>query len=150
MSSHVVMELPGRADETVFVPDRFVLTAFIAPVLWLAWHRLWVEALAALAAGLALGAVGSFHDGPVALLGLLVGAYVGLEGSALRIAALERRGYRQAGIIEAANVAEAELRYLAAQRYDRAPSPAPRGPAPARVPGGEAPMFGLIDLAGGR
>ena len=53
MASYVVMVPPAgqgnRPDlDAAFVRDGFAFLAFFLPVLWLLWHRLWVEAVAAL------------------------------------------------------------------------------------------------------
>ncbi|TIU18351.1 MAG: DUF2628 domain-containing protein, partial [Mesorhizobium sp.] len=47
MTAYVVMEPPGRSekvDTTAFVRDGFTWLGLLVPPLWLAWHRLWVEA----------------------------------------------------------------------------------------------------------
>ncbi|NGN43787.1 DUF2628 domain-containing protein [Mesorhizobium sp. CGMCC 1.15528] len=119
MSTYVVMEPPikGRgeaSDKAVFVRDRFAVFAFLVPPLWLLWHRLWSEAAFAFAAALALAALGEVAGFGVtgSLLSLLVSIYVGLEGAALRIAALRRRGWREWGVVEADDISDAEIRYL--------------------------------------
>ncbi|MFC5387236.1 DUF2628 domain-containing protein [Aquamicrobium segne] len=112
MASHVVMLPPlanptDRAERAVLVRDGFAWVAFFLPLLWLLWHRLWGEAFVAVllfCGFLLLGPVGS-------LLAFLVGLYVGLEGQAMRIAALRRRGYRQWGVVEGANLDDAHMRY---------------------------------------
>ena len=53
-------------------------------------------------------------------LSLLVSVYVGLEGPALRIAALTRRGWRQWGVVEASGRDEAEIRYIAGTAPEQA------------------------------
>ena len=101
MASYVVMEPPGRggAARAELVRDRFTFLGFLFPPLWLLWHRLWIEAFVAVAVLLALGALGEAAGlGPVAAgLSLLVSVYVGLEGPALRLNALRRRGFRETG-----------------------------------------------------
>lgn len=116
MAIYVVMEPPGRgekADTTTFVRDGFSWLGFLVPPLWLAWHRLWVEAgltfvvmgvLSMLGEKLGLGLAGS-------LLSLLVSFYVGLEGQGLRIASLRRRGWHEWGVVDADNLDDADTRY---------------------------------------
>ncbi len=137
MAIFVVMEPPAAdadvaADRAVFVRDGFAFWAFVAPVIWLLWHRLWIEAALALAAGVALAAIG--ETAGLGLLGaglsLLVSLFVGLEGPALRINALRRRGWRDGPAVDAGSVAEAEIRYLA----DAEPVEEPTGPPPTRSP----------------
>ncbi|CCV03820.1 conserved hypothetical protein [Mesorhizobium metallidurans STM 2683] len=114
MAIYVVMEPPsGEKADTTFVRDGFSWLGFLVPPLWLAWHRLWIEAalafvamaaLSMLAEKLSLGLPGS-------LLSLLVSLYVGLEGAALRIAALRRRGWHEWGVVEADRLDDADTRY---------------------------------------
>jgi Protein of unknown function (DUF2628) len=132
MAVYVVMEPPGRGekpDTTAFVRDGFSWLGFLVPPLWLLWHRLWIEAalafvamalLSMLAEGLSLGLAGP-------LLSLLVSLYVGLEGQALRIAALRRRGWHEWGVVEADRLDDADTRYvLEAEARADEPAPVPR------------------------
>lgn len=117
MAAYVVMEPPAgmAADRTpVFVRDGFHWLAFLLPPVWLAFHRAWVPALLAVLASVLFGVVAERAGlGPAgALLSLLVSLYVGLEAAALRLAALRRRNWTEAGVVEADSQADAELRYL--------------------------------------
>ncbi len=118
MTAWVVMSPPPKAgpDATPeFVRDRFSVWGFIAPPLWLAWHRLWLEALVALVVMLAIPVVAMrLGIGPAASwLSLIVSIYVGLEGPALKLAALRRGHWRDEGVFEADDLEEAEIRYAA-------------------------------------
>ncbi|WP_027142432.1 DUF2628 domain-containing protein [Mesorhizobium sp. WSM3626] len=132
MTAYVVMEPPGRSekvDTTTLVRDGFTWLGLLVPPLWLAWHRLWVEAaltfvvmgvLSMLGQKLGLGVAGS-------LLSLLVSLYVGLEGQGWRIAALRRRGWHEWGVVEAGWLADADIRYaLEAEGLSDEAAPAPR------------------------
>ncbi len=122
MAVYVVMEPPGRSD-------GFAWLGFLVPPLWLAWHRLWIEAalafvvmalLSALGEKLGLGLAGS-------LLSLLVSFYVGLEGQGLRIAALRRRGWHEWGVVQAGSLDDADTRYaLEADALADQAAPVPR------------------------
>ena len=128
MAVYVVMEPPGRgrdADASTFVRDGFSWLAFLVPPLWLLWHRLWLEAalaVVAIGASAALGEAAEIRAAG-ALLVLLIMLYVGLEGQALRLAALSRRGWRQWGVVVADSLEEADTRY-AAEAAAGAPEPA--------------------------
>lgn len=130
MASYVVMEPPAGAadrnrDEAQFIRDGFAFVAFFIPVVWLLWHRLWVEAALVLVAtvGFAvLGQVTGFIGPP--LLSLLFSLFFGLEGSALRMMALERRGWRHAGVVEADSSEDAETRYFFGAEDERPEDPA--------------------------
>lgn len=132
MSAYVVMEPPGRGekvDTTAFVRDGFTWIGLLVPPLWLAWHRLWIEAgiafvvmaaLSMLGQNLGLGLAGS-------LLSLLVSLYVGLEGQGLRIAALRRRGWHEWGVVQADRLDDADMRYaLDVEAHAEEAAPAPR------------------------
>ncbi|MBZ9807187.1 MULTISPECIES: DUF2628 domain-containing protein [unclassified Mesorhizobium] len=132
MASYVVMEPPGlgeKADATALMRDGFTWLGLLVPPLWFAWHRLWIEAaltfivmavLSVLGERLGLGWAGS-------LLSLLVSFYVGLEGQALRIAALRRRGWREWGVVEAGWLDDADARFaLEAERHADEAEPVPR------------------------
>ncbi|TPK08021.1 DUF2628 domain-containing protein [Mesorhizobium sp. B2-5-9] len=132
MTAYVVMEPPGRSekvDTTTLVRDGFTWLGLLVPPLWLAWHRMWVEAalafvvmgvLSMLGQRLGLGVAGS-------LLSLLVSLYVGLEGQGLRIAALRRRGWHEWGVVEAGWLSDADMRYaLEVEGLSDEAAPAPR------------------------
>ncbi|TIX58893.1 MAG: DUF2628 domain-containing protein [Mesorhizobium sp.] len=130
MAVYVVMEPPGRGEkpDVTFVRDGFSWLGFLVSPLWLLWHRLWIEAalafvamalLSMLAEGLRLGLAGP-------LLSLLVSLYIGLEGQALRIAGLRRRGWHEWRVVEANRLDDADTRYVLeaeAQADEQAPVP---------------------------
>ncbi|MER8542738.1 DUF2628 domain-containing protein, partial [Mesorhizobium sp. M1334] len=116
MAIYVVMEPPGRGEsvDTTFIRDGFAWLGFLVPPLWLAWHRLWVEAALAFVAMGLLSILGERLDLETAgsLLSFLVMLFVGLEGQGLRIAALRRRGWHEWGVVEGARVTHTHLRNL--------------------------------------
>lgn len=158
MASFVMVQPPaanGEADLPIAVRDGFSLLAFIAPPLWLAWNRLWVEAAVALAALVALNAIGvQFGTGGMAsLLSLLVALWVGFEGAAMRMAGLRRRGFAEVGAVWADNRDDAELRFaLELPAYENSAPDAPPNPAkPATLrPGSSVPAIGLVSFQGRR
>lgn len=116
MASFVVMEPPGDAAEerAVIVRDGFHILAFLLPAIWLLVHRLWLETLAVVLAGAVIGLLGAYWgSGTASIASLMLALFVGLEGAALRLAALRRRGWREWGVVEAGNARDAEIRYLA-------------------------------------
>src|SRR5689334_17784898 len=127
MAIYVVMEPPAAnaaeaAERAVLVRDGFAFLGFLVPPLWLLWHRLWIEAAFAFAVGVGLTALGETAGLGFtgAALSLLVSIFVGLEGPALRINALRRRGWREWGVVEASDAGEAEIRYLAGEEREEA------------------------------
>lgn len=157
MAIYVVMEPPettrnDAAAGAVLVRDGFFILAFLVPPVWLLWHRLWIEAALAFALGTgltALGEIAGFGFAGVAL-SLLVAVYVGLEGAALRINALRRRGWHERGVVEGSNRAEAEIRYAAEVRSGDSVTPAvPHSSGQTIVrPAPSGPALGLFDYPG--
>ena len=118
MASWIVMEPAGSrstayAADPTFIRDGFSFAAFLLPPLWLLWHRLWIEAALAIAALMLAAALPEVTGFALAapLLWLLVSLFVGLEGNALRIAALSRRGWSNWGVVEAGNLDDADAHY---------------------------------------
>ena len=156
MASYVVMEPPpdgrGHERQAVLVRDGFHFFAFLIPVLWLLFHRLWIEALFVFALTLALSGLGSLAGlgNAAPILSLLVSICIGLEGPALKLAALRRRGWRDGGVVEADNAGDAEIRYLYATVSDENPQPsafvAVQPQAAPRQPSG--PALGLFSYPG--
>ncbi|MBE1707700.1 MULTISPECIES: DUF2628 domain-containing protein [Mesorhizobium] len=132
MATYVVMEPPSRSekvDATAFVRDGFTWLGLLIPPLWLAWHRLWIEAgLAFVVMGLLSMAGENLGLGLASsLLSLLVSFYVGLEGQGLRIAALRRRGWHEWGVVQAGRLDDADIRYaLEVEAHGDDTTPAPR------------------------
>ncbi len=141
MASYVVMEPAGAkgGDAALFVKDAFALLALFLPALWLLWNRLWFEAAMVFLASLVLigGAQWLGQPDLGGFATFLIGVYVALEGSALKIAALARRGYAGAAVVEASSLTEAEDRYyfgrapMAEALSSGPPRPAPSSSAPA-------------------
>lgn len=159
MAVYVVMEPPGtnRSDGAagaVLVRDAFSLLAFLLPPLWLLWHRLWIEAALAFALGVGLTALGEVAGLGFAgaVLSLAVSIYVGLEGPALRVNVMRRRGWQEWGVVEGSDLAEAEIRYADGVRSDDTVSPeVPRSSGPFQLTGRPAPSgpaLGLLHYPG--
>lgn len=160
MATYVVMAPPdARAadpvERAVFIRDGFAWLGFLVPAPWLLWHRLWIEAGLTIVALVGLTAAaetaGVAWVGP--LFSLLISIFVGLEGQALRVSALARRGWRDLGVVDAINQVEAETRlFLSLDDVGAGPALAAQGPvvpvapAPARtqIP---VPSFGLVPYA---
>ncbi|MBO6717126.1 MAG: DUF2628 domain-containing protein [Rhizobiaceae bacterium] len=146
MASYVVMEPPGRSPGDVrFVRDGFSVLALIFPVIWLLWHRLWIEALVIFAAALCIGAAGELSgwSGTAMAISFLLALYVALEGPELRIRALGRRGWQDAGVIDAADEDEAMTRYVAGRELPPEAEPAETRASYVAAPSG-APALGLL------
>lgn len=153
MARYVVMEPPAGADDARIIRDGFALFGFLLPPLWLLWHRLWLAALLAFGVMFGLSVLGEvavfWFAAPV--LSLLVSLFVGLEGRAMAIRALERRGWTEIAAFEADSLADAEVRSAygrvepAAQAADT-PRPTPPRATPPRTAAG--PALGMLSYPG--
>ena len=156
MAIFVVMEPPGAsrndaASGAVLVRDAFSFLAFLLPPLWLLWHRLWIEAALVFALGVGVAALGEIAGlgFASAALPLLVPIYVGLEGAGLRVNALRRRGWREWGVVEASDKAEAEIRYTAEVGSGETVAPeVPHSTSPVRTMGRPTPSGPALGLFG--
>jgi hypothetical protein len=126
MASYLILTPPqatgGNVEETRFVRDGFSLTAFVFPVLWLAFHRLWFYAIAAFlvqAIGLEMLSVRGFGFAGAALI-LSTHILTALEGNHLFFAGLSSRGWRREGLLSAPNLGTAEEIYFSNIEPDQA------------------------------
>lgn len=154
MASYIVLTPPDAeagADD-ILVRDGFTWLAFLVPLLWFAWHRMWLWAAAFLLAGLAVSVVADRTDwGGTAIFALaMMALWAGFEAGAQRVAALADRGWIIRDVVVASGRDMAEAIW-----FDR-PRPAPRltkgrkgaiaAPAARRAGG---PALGLLDYDGG-
>ncbi|KFB08496.1 DUF2628 domain-containing protein [Nitratireductor basaltis] len=155
MASYLVLEPDApasqRGEEAIVLRDGFSLAAFLLTIFWFLWHRMWLEALAALVVALAATALGTFTGLPIlgTLFSLLVSLLIGLEARNLRVLNLRRRGWRLVSVVDAANASEAELRYVAQKSESEHAPPAVFRPAGTvagyRAPEAGSAAFGLLD-----
>lgn len=158
MASYVAMRPPGNesAEHVQFVRDGFSIVAFFVPFIWLAWHRLWLEAILVFAVAVLIGVLGETTAWGPALAPLMtfLGLYVAVDGGVLRVSALKRRGWTEAGVVEANDLDEAEIRWFAGDRPPQQPTPE-QAPLPALSPHPAAakpfaPALGLLSYPGQR
>lgn len=104
-----------KAEHFVFVRDGFSFWAFIAAPWWMLLHRMWLvlAAYVVLIGGLmfVLMTLGA-SDSALAVISLLVAILIGLEASTLRRFSLQRRGWRNVGIISGDDMEDAERRFF--------------------------------------
>ena len=120
--------VPGA--DVVLIAEGFCWPAALFTVLWAAWHRLWLVALAILGAGAALDAASALvpiGDAARTVLGLAVLLFIGFEANDWRRWTLERRGWRTVGIVAGHSRSEAEHRFftLPGRATMLAPTPKP-------------------------
>jgi hypothetical protein len=161
MTVFTVHEPPLRGKQVapdparfVFVRDGFYFWAFLLAPLWMLRHRLWLvlllylATLAILQAALwTVGAGGTVRTVATFLLALLIG----LEAASLRRWKLNRRGWRNVGIVVGDDVEAAERRFFDAwvKRNEARAASAPAGPTPrAWVPSNGPDVVGLFPEPG--
>ncbi|WP_293867941.1 DUF2628 domain-containing protein [uncultured Alsobacter sp.] len=150
---------PGSADgldRMVLVKDRFHWLAFLVPLVWLLFNRLWLPFLVVLAATVAVAVADTLLSLPDQLtfaLQALLGLGVGVFAAELKSRGLSRRGLPLAGVATGADEDEAARRF--ADRWLASPTDAavPTGVAPAAPASGRgtyaAPaVLGLFPEAG--
>lgn len=120
MRVYAVYEPPwtkGGASEAVFIPEGFAWGAFVFGPFWALWLGLlrWSFLLLAALLGLfALAGLAGFDEAALAAALFGFALYCGFAGNDRRQQALERRGYRFAGVVAARNRLHAELRHFGA------------------------------------
>ena len=110
-------DIAVRADRLAFVKEGFSWPALFLPALWLIYQRMWIELLVFVVACVALQWAFGLSNQGQALFGWASLALVVLfafEANDLRTAALERRGYRLAGIASGRDRMEAERSFFRA------------------------------------
>jgi hypothetical protein len=130
---------PGALERAEIVRDGFSWGAFLVPGVWFLWHRhlgLCVLAFAVVLGSFAGMVALRLPGGAVLLVQLLIHLFFGLEGASLRRLAYRLRGRLTAGVVIAADEAEAEsksfARWLEPETFGAAPIPVP-APAAVRV-----------------
>jgi hypothetical protein len=137
-------EVGSATDRFVFVRDGFYVWAFLAGLLWLIYHRLWL----ALLGYIVISVVGevtlsALHAGAGTrmVVMLLFALLMGFEGASLRRWTLSRGKWRQLDVVVADDEQAAEARFFdrwtAQRRLSNDQSAMDRGaPPPTRnIPG---------------
>lgn len=145
---HLPPAAPGKDPDAKVevVGDVFSPIAFVAPWAYFLIHRMWLEALGAvalIAAGVGAGYLLGLPSTAGQFIGIAAGLFIGLEAVSLKRWSLARRGYVEAGVIVAASQDEAERRFFA-ERDQGAYVPA----RPASVPTAGAPTAGVARAGG--
>jgi len=122
MSIYTVHEPPSpagagvsEAERFAFVRDGFSLWAFLLAPLWMLRHRMWLGFICYVVvfAGLAvLSRVVGVSPAIVSLIGLLFGLLIGLEAGTLRRFTLNRRGWKNLGVVSGDDLEDAERRFF--------------------------------------
>src|ERR1700693_1030640 len=144
MSVYTVHETPSRAGAAVtdverfaFVRDGFSWWAFLFAPLWMLRHRMWLVLIGYVVVAGVIEIPVRMVGGPAlaaSLIGILLGLLVGLEASTLRRFTLNRRGWKNLGVVSGDDLEDAERRFFDAwlQRTNSTSgAPHARTPGPA-------------------
>jgi hypothetical protein len=134
MAVYTVYALPAAnaagstaVEQFVFVEEHMPWLAFIAPPLWMIWHKLWLATLLYIVVtGLVstLFVVSGAGQGVTAIVNLLVSFLFALEAPALWQWTLRRKGYRHVASVVADRQEHAELKFFAGTMQNSAANPA--------------------------
>ena len=132
----------ARADRLAFVRDGFSWVAILVPLLWLLYHRMWIESLVLLLVYIGLQhAFGGDAQGQAltAWAGLAISLLFAFEANDLRTASLERRGYRFAGVASGRDRVDAERAFFVKWLPEQERAQPVASPPPRRDTGAQAP-----------
>ncbi len=130
MRIYTVHELKGARPDGEgldFVHEGFSWPAFIVPLVWLVYERLWLALILYVVAGTALAVAGAAAGLDATGLLVLNTAFqlaFAFEANDIRRWTLSLRGYRQIGLVAGRNLVEAEREFFRRWR----PSPATAHP----------------------
>ena len=105
----------ARADRLAVVREGFSWVALLVPLVWLLYHRMWIEfvVLILVYVGLQLAFGGDAQGQALtAWAGLAISVLFAFEANDLRTASLERRGYRLAGVVSGRDRVDAERAFF--------------------------------------
>jgi hypothetical protein len=109
------VDVRATDDKVVFVRDGFYVWAFLAALIWLIWHRLWLALLGYVAisiiAEIAFRWLGVGTDARFIIM-IVFALLMGFEAGTLRRWKLSRSKWRQVAVISAKNEEEAEQRFF--------------------------------------
>jgi hypothetical protein len=158
MKSFYVMTAPAAGDpdrDTVFLRDGFSWPAFLLPLPWLLFRKLWL--IAALAVVLYLASIYAAESWrldalPVAF-SFVLSLWVALEGGEARMRRFERLGWTLDRVMSAETLADAEAVYFAERSARAGNQPVdhlPALPVGRPISSGNLVPLGLIGPQGGR
>jgi hypothetical protein len=144
MAIYTVHQPPLKRDEERRGPDRFRFVrdgfyfwAFLFGPIWMLYRRLWLVLLGYVVLGvvlhLALFLVGA-PPGAMLAAQFLLAILIGLEAGTLRRWTLQRRGWRNLGVVAAHRAEEAERRFFDTWEGNEPGAPTPDPFLPATSP----------------
>jgi hypothetical protein len=122
------------ADDVVFLREGFSWWGLLFPLLWLAIKGMWIVLIIALAAQFLIWAIAEalgFGEAMRLIFSLAINLILGFQGNELLRWTYERRGFSEIGLVEAADIEEAEYRFFTEIGLPQAVDP----PEPPQAPG---------------
>jgi hypothetical protein len=158
MKSFYVLTAPAAGDpdrDTVFIRDGFSWLAFLFPLPWLLFRRLWLAAIVAvLLYGISIFLAETYRlDALPVAFSFLLSLWVALEGGEARVRKLEGTGWQVDRVMAACSVTDAEEIYFsgkAASTRRQPVEPLPLLPTARPLAQSQAVALGLIGPQGGR
>lgn len=133
-------DLAARADATEFIKEGIAWWALFVPVLWLLYHRMWLELVGFIVVLLLVDlvlALAGFGNAAAGWSTLVLSLILALQANDLRRWRLARRGFRTVGAVTGKDRIECELKYFAAwPEIPELQEERPAGGGPARQGGG--------------
>ncbi len=117
--SEATGSLTGLSEDAVFVKEGFSWPAFLIPVIWLIYKRMWWVLAAVVAVQALVGGLSVWIGLPetVSVIGSLVISFIlGFEGNELYRWTLARKRYQLAAVVAGAGREEAEFRFFSTFR----------------------------------
>jgi hypothetical protein len=108
-------DVVARTDRLAFVREGFSWVALLVPLVWLLYHRMWIEfvVLILVYVGLQLAFGGDAQGQALTAWAVLaISVLFAFEANDLRTASLERRGYRLAGVVSGRDRVDAERAFF--------------------------------------
>jgi len=108
-------DLTERAERLAFVKEGFSWPAFLIPLLWLLYQRMWIEFVVLLLIYIGVQFVVGVETQAQALsawIGFAISVLFAFEANDLREASLRRRGYRFAGTASGRSRTDAERSFF--------------------------------------
>ena len=122
MSVYTVHEPPLRAgasasdvERFAFVRDGFSWWAFLLAPLWMLRHQMWLVLIGYVVVAGAIEIPVRLSGAPdfaASLIGILLGLLVGFEAGTLRRFTLNRRGWKNLGVVSGDDLEDAERRFF--------------------------------------
>jgi hypothetical protein len=120
-------------DDVVLLREGFSWWALLFPLLWLAFKGMWIVLVIALAAQFLIWAIAEalgFGEVMRLIFSLVINLILGFQGNELLRWTYERRGFREAGLVEARDLEEAEYRFFTEIGLPETPDATEPPPAP--------------------